>query len=197
MRLKRIYATVFAILIMAGQVSPVLAHGGEDDSALTRAADILSATFAAMVALIVVFVIWAPGHARLRPVQYGIIGLGMITALIHLLEGLNAAPWLILNGLGYVGLLGALYLPLGILARVRNQIRWTLIGYTLLTIILFFVTHPWGMYRGSFEWLGLGTKAIELSLIGLMFIEFKHRQDLRFIFKDELSLILNQKVKGG
>lgn len=172
MRGKYIYAVVFAGLIMAGQVSPVAAHGGED-SAFAGMADILSVTLATMVASIVVFVIWAPGQARLRPVQYGIIALGVMTAAIHLLEGLDPSPWLTLNGLGFVGLLGALYLPLGILVRIRNQICWTFMGYTLLTFILFFVTHPWGMYRGSFEWLGLGTKAVELSLIGLLLLEFK------------------------
>lgn len=182
MRRNRIYAMIFASLIMVGQVSVVAAHGDENYAALARAEDILSAILSVTITSIVFFAIWAPGQVRLRPIQYGIISLGVMTAAIHLLESLDGSPWLTLNGLGSVGLLGALYLPFGILAGVRNQIRWTFIGYTLLTIVLFFVTHPWGMYRNSFEWLGLGTKVVELSLIGLLLLEFKREQEFSFIW---------------
>ena len=65
--------------------------------------------------------------------QIGIILLTLATAAMHL--ALIFPDFLfILNALGYVGLLGALYLPIPGLARYRGIIRWALMGYTLLTI---------------------------------------------------------------
>lgn len=67
--------------------------------------------------------------------RIGIVVLTVITALVHL--SLNFPdPVFILNGLGYLTLLAALYLPIAQVAPYRSLVRWVLIGYTTLTVIL-------------------------------------------------------------
>ncbi|MBV9452633.1 MAG: hypothetical protein JOZ19_00710 [Rubrobacter sp.] len=67
--------------------------------------------------------------------QIGIIVLTLVTAFVHL--SLNFPdPVFILNGLGYLTLLAAMYLPISLLVSYRRIVRWLLIGYTALTVIL-------------------------------------------------------------
>jgi len=73
-------------------------------------------------------------------------------------------PVFILNGLGYLTLLAALYAPVPRLARYRNVARWTLIFYTALTVILWVVI-------GERTAIGYADKVIEISLIVLLLIE--------------------------
>ena len=74
----------------------------------------------------------------------------------------------ILNGLGYLALITALYF-IPQLARMRSLIRWALMGYTLLTFILyfFFDSNPFTNI------LGLATKAMEIVLIILLLMDRK------------------------
>ena len=95
------------------------------------------------------------------PVMSGIILATLITAVIHLALGI---PLFILNGLGYLVLLVLLYAPLPALARFQPMVRYVLIGYTVLTIILYFVMAP-------LMALGLITKAVEVVLVILLVIE--------------------------
>ena len=92
----------------------------------------------------------------------GIALLTLGTAGIHLYLGLGSGITLFtLNGLGYLGLLALLQLPLPQLARFRPIARWALVGYAALTIVLYFV-----MVSPSF--IGLAVKAIEAALILLL-----------------------------
>ena len=101
----------------------------------------------------------------------GIFLLTLATAVIHLYlactaiayMGLNFGVMLfILNGLGYLGLLAVLQLPIPKLARFRSAARWTLIAFAALTIVLFFVMAP------SYTIVGYVDKAIEVALIALL-----------------------------
>jgi hypothetical protein len=92
-----------------------------------------------------------------------IIVLTVIAAVIHI-SLLFPDPVFILNGLGFLGLLGALYLPIPQLAPWRRQIRWLLIGYTLLTIVL------WIAF-GSRIPIAYVSKAAELLLVVCLLIE--------------------------
>ena len=101
----------------------------------------------------------------------GIFLLTLVTAVIHLYLAFTAIPYFglnfgvmlfILNGLGYLGLLAALQLPIPQLARIRGAVRWTLVGYTALTIVLFFIMAP------SYDFIGYVDKAIEVALIALL-----------------------------
>ncbi len=60
----------------------------------------------------------------------------MVTGIVHLYLGFRGLPLFVLNGLGYLALLCALYLPIPRLVPHRGAIRWVFIGYTLLTIVL-------------------------------------------------------------
>ena len=100
--------------------------------------------------------------------QYGIIALTVITALIHLFRALNAQGMFqtlfYLNFLGYIVLLVALYLPQ--LVQWRTLLRWALIAFTAVTILAYFYFA--GLRPNP---VGLIDKLIEVVLIVLLFME--------------------------
>ena len=106
---------------------------------------------------------------ELGPLQYGIIALGIATGLIHLFAlGIPSGEILfILNGLGYLALVAAVYLPLKFLAGYRSLARWVLIAYTALTLVLYFVMN----WPDVWNPLGIITKLIEVGLIVLLWID--------------------------
>jgi hypothetical protein len=108
--------------------------------------------------------------AALNTRRYLIILLAVATGLIHLiiLGFLFGGPQIlfILNGLGYLALIAALYF-VPQLAGMRSLIRWVLIAYTAITIIGYFVMN-WPDVWGP---LGLITKAIEIVLIILLLMD--------------------------
>jgi hypothetical protein len=95
--------------------------------------------------------------------RVGIVLLTLATALIHL-QLAFPDPAFILNGLGYLTLLAALYLPVPRLARYRNVVRWVLVGFTALTIFLW-------VLLGARTPIGYVDKAIEVALIVLLLLE--------------------------
>lgn len=103
------------------------------------------------------------GSVEVGAVDIGIILLTLITAIIHIALG---QPLFILNGLGYLALLAALYLPIPILKRWNRLIRWVFGGYILLTIVLYFVFHADGSWQE--DGLGMVTKLIEVILLLLL-----------------------------
>ncbi len=101
-----------------------------------------------------------------RPLGLGIIVLTLTTAAIHLYLGSLGLPMFVLNGLGYLALLTALYAPIPGLAPYKNLVRWALIGYTALTIVLWlFIT------GGASTTLGYADKVVELVLITLLLLD--------------------------
>ena len=172
---KYVQAVVLSIIVLVGWALPVAAHGETDDPAFAVPGRMVL-TIAVGLALLTVFVISRSTTKRFHLNQYGIMALGITTAVIHLLEG-TAEFILILNGLGYLTLLGALYLPLGIFANYRKSLNWGLLAYTLLTIVMFFVIHPWGLAGGQLDQLGLVTKAVELMLVVLLSIEIVRKEN--------------------
>ena len=78
---------------------------------------------------------------KLSTKQYGIILLGIFTAVLHLAAAFDKTlfpespdPLFILNGLGYLGLLGAFFLPIKFF-QDRHKLVWQgLFGYIILTI---------------------------------------------------------------
>ncbi|MCP5098407.1 MAG: hypothetical protein GY943_22890 [Chloroflexi bacterium] len=100
--------------------------------------------------------------------QYIIIGLAVATALIHLILGIMFGAdgiLFILNGIGYLALIvGFYFVPQ--LAGQRGLVRWALLGYTAVTVILYFVLTP-----ELLSPIGIVDKLIELGLIGLLWQE--------------------------
>ena len=95
--------------------------------------------------------------------RIGIIVLTLATAFIHL--QLNFPdPVFILNGLGYLALLAALYLPVPQLARYRHVVRLVLIAYAALTIFLWVLV-------GAHTPIGYIDKAMEVTLIALLLLQ--------------------------
>jgi hypothetical protein len=101
----------------------------------------------------------------------GIFVLTLATAFMHLFLAFTAIPYFglnfgvilfILNGLGYLGLLAALQLPIPQLARFRSAAQWTLVAYAALTIVLWLIMAP------SYDFIGYIDKAIEVALIALL-----------------------------
>ena len=106
-----------------------------------------------------------------RGLGVGIFLLTLTTAGIHLYLAFSAIPYMglnfgvmlfILNGLGYLGILAVLQLPIPQLARFRSAARWALIAFAAVTIVLFFVMAPVYMIIGYVD------KAIEVALIALL-----------------------------
>lgn len=103
---------------------------------------------------------------KLSKRQLAIIGLTVATAVIHF-SLLFPDVLFILNGLGYLGLMAALYfIPQFI--PYRKWVRWAFIGFTALTVILYFLMNGSDAFSNP---LGLITKAIEIALIVLLFME--------------------------
>ena len=98
------------------------------------------------------------------PLRIGVILLTVGTALIHLYLGLQGFPLFVLNGLGYLGLLAALILPIPRISEYRNLVRWVLVGYTALTIFLWILV-------GARNAIGYTDKIIEVCLIVLLLID--------------------------
>jgi FtsH-binding integral membrane protein len=105
----------------------------------------------------------------------GIFLLTLATAGIHLYLALTAFAYMglnfgvvlfILNGLGYLGLLAALQLPVPQLARFRSAARWALVALAALTIVLFFLMAP-----KPYTLVGYVDKAIEVALIALLLVD--------------------------
>jgi len=82
---------------------------------------------------------------KLTAKRIGITLTTLITAVLHLAAAFDRDPSMfpngpylpfVLNGLGYLGLLGAYLLPIPFFQRFHSRVRWVLLGYTVLTIVL-------------------------------------------------------------
>lgn len=115
--------------------------------------------------------------SHIGALQVGIMLLTVFTAGIHLY--LSSEPdedlrlWFLLNGLGYLGLVAALYLPQ--VAQFRHLVRLTLIAYTALTIVMWILLAD----HSSLDPLDAVTKAAEIVLIVLLLIEERTQQRIR------------------
>jgi hypothetical protein len=119
---------------------------------------------------------------KLSTRQYGIILLGLFTALLHLAAAFDKAlfpdspdPLFILNGLGFIGLLGAYFLPIK-LFQERHKLVWqALFGYVILTIIAWLVIWVgFSVIRDGLPFFshdslyGVPAKIAEVILLGLL-----------------------------
>lgn len=106
------------------------------------------------------------------PLMILVILLALGTALTHLFLGIQLTSFgayglgilFILNFVGYIGLTGLLYLPVGALDPYRGVIRYVLIFFTALTIVL------WVPF-GTKDIVGYLNKVNELLLIVALVVE--------------------------
>ncbi len=83
---------------------------------------------------------------QLKPRHYAIIVLVLVTAALHLAAAFDKIlftsppdPLFTLNGLGYLGLLGAYFLPIPFFQQRHKIVWWALFGYVILTIVAWLV----------------------------------------------------------
>ena len=97
--------------------------------------------------------------------QVAIVVLALATALIHIWLAIpETMVAFYLNGAGYIALLIALYLPQ--LSRWQRLTRIGLIGYTLLTIVLWVLI-------GAHTQLAYADKAVEVLLVWVLVLEWR------------------------
>jgi len=101
-------------------------------------------------------------------VRFGNVVFTIATALIHLTLNFAMGAFDImftLNGIGYLALLAALFLDLPLARDNRQLVRYAMIAFALISII------AWIFIGDKTWWVGWVTKAIEVSLIVLLFMK--------------------------
>ena len=95
--------------------------------------------------------------------RYGIILAALATAILHV----TLFPDIVftLNGLGYLGLLGAYLLPIAFFQEKHNMVWWTFLGYTALTIVLWVIMGEKTFVAGTSSATGYYAKAAEVILL--------------------------------
>jgi len=101
--------------------------------------------------------------------QIGIIFAALATGILHI----TLFPDIVftLNGLGYIGLLGAFLLPIPFFQQKRTMVWWAFAGYTALTIVLWLIMGDKNFVAGTSSATGYYAKAAELVLIVLLWTE--------------------------
>ncbi len=105
-----------------------------------------------------------------QQIHYGVLLCTIMTAVIHIYLSFQfvKSPDLVflLNGVGYLALVGALYLPIAALTAYRTPLRWLLIAYTALTIVLWILL-------GARTTIGYLDKLIEIALIIFAWLDYQ------------------------
>lgn len=119
---------------------------------------------------------------RFKALHYAIIILVLSTALLHLGAALDrqlfpdgADPLFLLNGLGYLGLLGVYFLPVGFFQSGHRVVWWALFVYVIVTIVAWLIIWV-GMnvvangaaFFGRDSLYGVPAKIIEVVLLFLL-----------------------------
>ncbi|HSL42151.1 MAG TPA: hypothetical protein VK897_01890 [Anaerolineales bacterium] len=106
---------------------------------------------------------------KLTGKHYGIILFTLTTAILHII--LFPDIMFTLNGLGYLALLAAYFLPIPFLQERHNLVWWALVGYTALTIILWVIMGEKTFVPGTSSATGYYAKAAELLLLVFLFAD--------------------------
>lgn len=102
-------------------------------------------------------------QTKFGALQIAIILLTAATAIIHIVLAVpETLVMFYLNGLGYLTLVIALYLPQ--LKQYQKTTRWILIAYTAVTVL------AW-VFVGERNMIAYIDKLIEVTLIALLWIE--------------------------
>jgi hypothetical protein len=114
--------------------------------------------------------------------HYGIILAVLTTAFLHFGAALDKVlfpegpdPLFILNGLGYLGLLGAYFLPIPFFQQKHKLIWWALVGFAILTIVMWvfiwviqYVILQGVPFFSRDSWYGVPAKIAEVILLVLL-----------------------------
>ncbi len=103
---------------------------------------------------------------KLKGKHLGILLSDLATAVLHL--SLFPDIGFTLNGLGYLGLLGAYFLPIPFFQQRHRLVWWVLIGYTILTIILWAILGNKQFIPGTSSAIGYYAKTAEVILLAFL-----------------------------
>lgn len=109
--------------------------------------------------------------------QYGIVLFTLATAILHII--LFPDIMFTLNGLGYLALLAAYFLPVPFLQQRHNLVWWALVGYTALTILLWVIMGDKNFVAGTSSATGYYAKAAEVLLLVFLFADRPGTQSIR------------------
>ena len=101
--------------------------------------------------------------------HYGIILATLATAFLHLslLPQMGPDP-IALNGFGYLALLAAYFLPIPFFQQRHRLVWWALMGYTVLTFVLWIILGDKNFVPGTSSAIGYYAKVAELFLMGFL-----------------------------
>lgn len=107
---------------------------------------------------------------KIGVIQVLLIVAALVTGFIHLGLGSDflANPgdiMFLLNGIGFIGLTGLFVLPIARVRPYHETVRWVLVGYALLTIVL------WVFINGKLDVVGIVAKLSELLIIVVLLID--------------------------
>ena len=120
---------------------------------------------------------------KLTGKHIGIILFTLATAVLHII--LFPDIMFTLNGIGYLALLAAYFLPIPFLQEKHNLIWWLLVGYTALTIILWVIMGDKNFVPGTSSATGYYAKTAELLLLAFLFAD--RPQSQRAATRNQLS----------
>ena len=103
--------------------------------------------------------------------HYGIILSSLATAFLHIT--LYPDIMFTLNGLGYLGLLGAYFLPIPFFQQKHTLVWWAMVGYTALTIVLWVVMGDKTFVAGTSSATGYYAKVAEVILLACLWADKK------------------------
>lgn len=102
--------------------------------------------------------------------HYGIIASSLATAILHIMcyPYFGWLDSIVLNGFGSIALLLAYFLPMSFFQRLRPITYWTIVGYTLLTIVLWLFLGDKIFNFSTTSWIGYFAKMAEVFLLIFM-----------------------------
>ena len=105
--------------------------------------------------------------------HYGIILFTLATAFLHLslFRVFGFTDPIFLNGFGYLALLGAYFLPIPFFQQRHRLVWWVLLGYTVLTIILWIILGDKNFVPGTSSAIGYYAKAAEVILLIFLWMD--------------------------
>jgi hypothetical protein len=105
------------------------------------------------------------GRPRGTTLRLGILALALATALIHIVLAIPSNLMMFyLNGLGYIALAAALFVPQ--LQPYGRLVRYALLAFTAVTVV------GWAIF-GERSAVAYVDKLIELALIALLVLEMR------------------------
>lgn len=106
--------------------------------------------------------------------KFGIILSNLATAFLHLslLPSMGPDP-IALNGFGYLGLLGAYFMPMEMFQKNHKMAWWGMFGYTALTFALWIILGDKDFVAGTSSATGYYAKAAEVFLMAFLWADKK------------------------